>query len=103
MTGETQLIITDHAYDRMRERLGWNKKAGTRMAQKAYTDGLTHGETRGSLHRYLEKVYWSYCNANTMRIYAEALFIFNGTKLITVYALPTKYRKLMQQKERRET
>lgn len=45
------IVITDHAYDRMKERLGWNKKAGARMAQKAYTDGTTHGETRGSLLR----------------------------------------------------
>ena len=45
-----------------------------------------------SLHRYLDSVYLSYGNANQMRIYGEALFIFSGSKLITVYALPTKYR-----------
>ena len=48
--------ITEHAYDRMKERLGWNRKAGQRMANKAYTEGKTHGETRGSLHRYLDSV-----------------------------------------------
>ena len=78
------IVITDHAYDRMKERLGWNKKAGARMAQKAYINGVTHGATRGSLHRYLDSVYLAYHNASQMRIYGEALFIFN--------ALPTKYR-----------
>ena len=87
------LEITNHAYDRMKERLGWNRKAGERMAYKAYTDGTTHGETRGSLHRYLDSVYLAYHNASQMRIYGEALFIFSGTKLLTVYALPTKYRR----------
>ena len=86
------IVITEHAYDRMKERLGWNRKAGQRMANKAYTEGKTHGETRVSLHRYLDSVYLSYGNANQMRIYGEALFIFSGSRLITVYALPTKYR-----------
>lgn len=88
-----EIEITIHAYDRMKERLGWNKKAAARMAQKAYADGITHGETRGSLHRYLDSVYLSHFNADQMRIYGEALFIFSGSRLLTVYALPTKYRR----------
>ena len=88
-----ELEITNHAYDRMKERLGWNRKAGERMAYKAYTDGITHGETRGSLHRYLDSVFLACGNATQMRIYGEALFLFSGSRLLTVYALPTKYRR----------
>lgn len=88
-----EIEITNHAYDRMKERLGWNRKAGERMACRAYTDGITHGETRGSLHRYLDSVFLSYGNATQMRIYGEALFLFSGSRLLTVYALPTKYRR----------
>lgn len=92
----TSVRITDHAYDRMKERLGWNHKAGERMAQKAFEQGVTHGETRGSLHRYLDGIFLSYRNANCMRIYGEAIFLFADNVLITVYALPTRYRKLMK-------
>lgn len=40
---DNPIRITDHAYDRMKERLGWNRKAGERMAQKAFEQGVTHG------------------------------------------------------------
>lgn len=95
------ISITEHAYDRMKERLGWNRKAGERMAQKAFVQGITHGETRGSLHRYLDGIFLSYNNANNMKIYGEAIFIFRNDKLITVYALPTKYRKYMAESKRK--
>ena len=90
---EIEIYITDHAYDRMKERLGWNRKAAARMAKKAFEEGVEHKDTVGSLHRYLDYVYLGHCNANQMRIYGEALFIFYGNRLITVYALPTKYRR----------
>lgn len=95
---DNSIQITDHAYDRMKERLGWSRKAGERMAQKAYLEGQTHGETRGSLHRFLDGVFLSHGNANNLRIYGEALFVFCGNKLITVYALPTRYRKLQKRR-----
>lgn len=95
---EIDIQITEHAYDRMKERLGWNRKAGERMAQKAYIEGKTHGEVRGSFHRFLDGVYLSHGNANNLRVYGEALFVFSGNRLITVYALPVRYRKLQKRR-----
>ena len=40
MTMTEELVITKHAYTRMKERNGWNKKAATRMVSKIYNDGL---------------------------------------------------------------
>lgn len=93
---ETPITITEHAYDRMKERLGWNKKAADRMAPKAFRKGIRHGETRGSLHRYLDSIWFSHQNATDMRIYGQAIFIFRGKTLITVYEMPQKYRKMQQ-------
>ena len=94
MTLMGTIIITDHAYDRMKERLGWNKKAAERMAQKAFQEGIQHWETKGSLHRYLDSIYLSHRNATAMRIYGQAIFIFKEDKLLTVYAMPPKYRRM---------
>lgn len=32
-----KIVITKHAYMRMKERNGWNKKAATRMASRVFT------------------------------------------------------------------
>ena len=45
--------ITDHAYDRMNERCGFNKRAGSRMAKLAYNKGLKHSETSGKIYEYI--------------------------------------------------
>ena len=40
MTMTEELVITKHAYTRMKERNGWNKKAATRMVSHIYSDGI---------------------------------------------------------------
>lgn len=43
--------ITHHAEQRMRERLGLNKKSIERIAQKALDEGIKHSETKGNLNK----------------------------------------------------
>lgn len=43
MTMIEELVITKHAYTRMKERNGWNKKAATRMISHIYSDGIRTG------------------------------------------------------------
>ena len=54
MEEESTIQITDHAYQRMKERCGWNKKAGARMADLAFSHGIEHRNTKGKLHRFLD-------------------------------------------------
>ena len=41
---ETTIYLTDHAYDRMKERLGLGRKAADRLVKRALTDFVcAHG------------------------------------------------------------
>lgn len=96
ITGEVNIHITDHAYQRMKERCGWNKKAGARMADLAFNNGIRHQDTKGSLHRFIDKIYLSHQNASKLVLYGQAVFIFGrGNVLVTVYAVPSRLRKMV--------
>ena len=43
--------ITDHAYERAKERLSWKTSVLEKMAEKAYNDGICHKDTKGSLNK----------------------------------------------------
>lgn len=82
------VYISDHAGERMKERLGIPKSARQRTAQRAYDEGLKHADTIGNLRRYLDKQYLSHGQANNMRIHGHHIFVFSNASLITVLHLP---------------
>lgn len=88
-------ILTKHAKHRSKERMGLNKEASDKAAQKALEVGIRHSETAGSLHRYLSRLFLTKKTANNIRIYAEKVFIFSGNVLITVLQLPNEYKKVV--------
>ena len=85
--------VTKHAMKRTKERLGLPKRVSEKNAEKALLYGIRHKETSGSLHRYIEVLYWKNQAANNIRIYCNSVYIFNDDTLITVFPLPQKYRK----------
>lgn len=85
--------ITDHALKRMKERCGIHRSAAQRLSDKAYTDGISHGETNGRLNKYITALYFQECTANNIRIFADKVFIFNDNVLITVIPLPNNLKK----------
>ena len=50
-----RVTITDHAYARSKERLGWTKKTTKRMCEKAFFEGLSMDDLHGSIHNYLKE------------------------------------------------
>ncbi len=95
--------ITRHAYDRMKERLGLNKKAAARMAEMAYSEGIGHGEMNGRLNKYISAQASAYMKKGyCLKIYGEAVYCFiNGkdeeteedtTSLVTVWVVPQDLR-----------
>ena len=60
---QSAVIITDHAYERAKERLRWNAKVLDKMAEKSFLEGIKHGETKGSLNRYIVKLCFSVLNS----------------------------------------
>lgn len=88
--------ISKHAFKRLSERSGLSKKAAQRMAEKAFTQGITHSETKGNLNKYVTKLYFNNTNANNIRLYGDKAFIFAGNTLVTVLQIPSSLTKDMK-------
>ena len=84
-----------HAEKRMIERLGINKRAVQRLAEKAYKDGIRHKDAVGRLKKWMAYRFNQNRNANNMRVYGEFLYVFCGNILVTVYIVPNELRKLV--------
>lgn len=80
-------IVTEHAFERMKERCGWNAVAAQRMAQEALDNGIPHAETAGRLKRQMDRLYMQHHTANNLRIFSNFVFVFNKAVLITVMHL----------------
>tara|TARA_R110000851_G_scaffold324025_1_gene491082 strand:+ start:426 stop:722 length:297 start_codon:yes stop_codon:yes gene_type:complete len=87
------VILTNHAKKRFKERVGLPKRAIQRYANMAFSDGVCHGDVSGGAHRYLTCLFFKKKTATSLRVYGGFVYIFNGTTLITVHDLPQKYRK----------
>ena len=92
----TCCIATEHAYNRAKERLNWKAKVLDKMMQKAYEEGIQHKDTKGSLKRYITKLWFKYKFCNNVRIYGENIYFFCDQKLITLYRLDQKMIKHLQ-------
>ena len=89
------MIVTRHAYKRLKERSGLNKKSVTRIAEKAFQEGIRHCEVKGNLKKWMSNVYLRNSNANNLRICGDKLFVFAGDTLITVLQVPSKFANHM--------
>lgn len=85
--------VSAHGSKRIRSRCGVPKKTVNKLATEAFSSGITHGETNGSLNKYLTALYFRNQTANNIRIYQNKVFIFSGSHLITVLNLPPRYQK----------
>jgi hypothetical protein len=85
------MVVTKHAGKRIKKRAGIGKDGVERIAKKALNEGITHSQTNGTLKKYLDKIYFKYQNANGLRIYGHFVFVFHGSILITMWAIPTKF------------
>jgi len=92
--------LTRHAEKRIRQRLGINKKATGRNAEKALQHGVTHAEATGRLCKYLDGIFLHNCRPTNMRVYNHSTYLFRDTKLITVLPLPRNLWKLADKLQR---
>lgn len=89
-----KVILTNHAYDRMKERVGIGKKAADRLSEKAYAAGIDRNSVKGSLQKYIESKEWR--DFSKCKIYGEIVYCFadspEGIVLMTVFWIPTNLR-----------
>ena len=81
-------ILTKHSISRLEQRCGVSKKTASKVAKRAFRTGITHAETHGELHRFLDSIYLSQKKGTNMRIYGNAVYVFKGDVLITVIRIP---------------
>lgn len=87
-----EVNVSRHAAKRTKERVGLSKKIADKNAQKALDEGITHAETKGSLKRYLDSIYFTNRSINNIRVYQHSVYLFAGPTLVTILSLPQKYR-----------
>lgn len=93
---DVRIIITDHAYQRAKERLSLNAKTFYKLALKALDNGITHSQTKGKLNRYITSLFFKSYSGNNVRIYGDNIYIFDKKKLITVYRLPGEFLPIVR-------
>lgn len=85
--------LTKHSIARLEQRCGVSKKNAPKVAKRAFRTGITHAETHGNLHRFLDSLYLSQKKGTNMRIYGNAVFVFKEDVLITVINIPENLMK----------
>lgn len=94
---ETIVIqISEHAYDRAKDRLSWKPDVLEKMAKRALKEGIKHSDTVGKLKRYISKLFLQYRKANNIRIYGQNIYFFHNNYLLTIYRVPTKLIKYLK-------
>lgn len=82
-----ELIATLHAQERAKERFHWNEPTLLKMMDLAFSRGFKHSDAKGTLRKFIDKLWFEYKSANNIRIYGEDIYFFAGNKLITLYRL----------------
>ena len=80
--------LTKHSISRLEQRCGVSRKNASTVARRAFRTGITHTETHGNLHRFLDSIYLSQKKGTNMKIYGNAVFVFKNNVLITVISVP---------------
>ncbi len=88
-----EMIISEHAEDRIRKRCGIPKRAVSRNADIALRDGIAVVDCSGRLRKYFDFLFLSHGGVGAnIRIYGDHVYIFTHTQLITVLKLPREHK-----------
>ena len=96
------ILITDHAYLRAKERLNFDRRAFERMASKAYEFGILHENFDGYIRDFLDVKYSGGKANEKAKVYGSVVYLFVKNKLITVIPLPRKETKFINKMYNRE-
>ncbi len=80
-------VLTRHSRKRITQRVGSGGNI-TKIARRAYKEGIPHCETTGALHQFMTDLYLSQRKGNNMRVYGDCVYMFSGRHLVTVIKIP---------------
>ena len=88
---EDNLIrITEHAYCRMKQRNGWNRKTADRMIDRIYDNGKRMEQVKGYVKLWLKDKVSTDPYGNDFVLYGQTVYVFRENALITVLHIPTR-------------
>lgn len=85
-----ELSISKHAYERMKQRNGWNKKAADRMLNRVYFDGIRPEEVKGYLKNWINNKADAFDDEREFVLFGEKLYIFCNGTMLTVLPIPSR-------------
>lgn len=94
--------VTRHGEKRIRERIGVSKKGAERQAEMALERGLSHGQMKGSLHKWVTSVAMKEYRRGQYYIYNNKLFIYKSSLLITVIPVPSNLHKSVAEQNKKK-
>ncbi len=84
------IVISEHAYMRLKERNGWSRKAATRMIGKVYQKGLRPEQVKGYLKCWINNKADYGTAGSEFVLFGEKLYIFSGNTMVTVIPTPSR-------------
>jgi len=85
----SELFITEHAFKRLKERCGLNKRGAKSLTSKALRDGVSREDISGNFGDYIDNLYLQYAGTgNNIRVYGMNIFVFSDSRLLTVLHVP---------------
>ena len=87
----SNIIISKHAYQRLKERNGWNRKSAERLINRIYLQGKRPADIKGYLRVWVNyKINASIEPDSEFVLYGNKLYIFSNCTLITVVSAPCR-------------
>ena len=84
------ISISKHAYGRLKERNGWNKKAADRMVTRVYYEGMRPNMIKGYLKSWVNRKADMYEDDKEFILFGEKLYIFRDGTMLTVLPVPSR-------------
>ncbi len=95
--------VTRHGEQRIRERIGVSKKGAERQSELALERGISHGEMKGRLHKWVTSVAMNEAQTRgKYHIYNNKLFIYKSNALITVIPVPSNLHKAVAEQTKKK-
>lgn len=90
-----EIIVTNHAYMRMKERTGYSPSDAQKIAEKAYYCGkdISDFKKEKEMQKYLKNILHAsheQGRGDSIRVLGNDVYIFGGVTLITIFPFPPK-------------
>lgn len=82
------VYISEHAFQRMKERNGWNSKAAMRMVRKVVDEGTHKKDMTAEIRKWAEQVSRRQEGVSDIILYGTYTYIFADNTLLTTYPMP---------------